>query len=59
MLNISWDKVSGLIRHVLTFAGGYLIAKGYVDEATLNEIVAAGMTIIGVVWSWGAKKEVE
>lgn len=41
----------GLIRHLLTFAGGYLVAKGLLDEATMNEIAGAAMTIIGGIWS--------
>lgn len=53
---ISWDKVSGLIRHVLTFGGGWLVASGAMDEPTMTSAVAAVMTLLGIVWSWMAKK---
>ena len=51
------DKILGIIRHVLTFAGGYAVAKGYVDETTMLELVGAGVTIIGGIWSVVAKSD--
>lgn len=54
---LSWSQVSGIVRHALTFGGGFLVAKGYFDEQTLNELVAAAMTIIGVVWSFKAPEK--
>lgn len=53
----TWEQVAGLVRHVLTFGGGYLVAQGWVDEATMMEVVGAAVTILGVVWSFVAKKE--
>lgn len=55
------DKVKGLLRHVLTFLGGYLVTQGIIDEAMLAEIVGAVITLTGFVWSWLDKepKEVE
>ena len=32
------DQVTGIIRHGLTFVGGYLIAKGIVDDGTVAEV---------------------
>jgi hypothetical protein len=55
MFGIEWDKVTGVLRHLLTFGAGYLVAQGIVDEATSIELVGAAMTVIGVVWSWRAK----
>jgi hypothetical protein len=49
---MNWTKLFGFIRHLLTFGGGYMVAKGYFDEATMNELVGAVMSIIGAVWSW-------
>lgn len=49
------EKVLGIVRHVLTLAAGYLMAKGIVDEGAANEIVAGIMAIIGVIWSVKAK----
>lgn len=45
------EKLLGIIRHVLTFGGGYIVAKGWFDEATMNAVVGAAVTIIGAVWS--------
>lgn len=51
------DKVAGLIRHVLTFLGGYLVTKGIIDEGTLQEVIGAIITLSGFVWSFISKKE--
>lgn len=50
------ESVLGIVRHVLTFAGGYVAAKGVVDQAIVNEGIGAVMTIIGIAWSVAAKK---
>lgn len=52
------EQVLGLVRHVLTFAGGFLITKGVLDEATSLEIIGAAVTLIGSVWSVVSKKTV-
>ncbi len=54
---MEWVKVAGLIRHVLTFGGGYLVARGFIDESTMMDLVAGAMTIIGLVWSWKAPEK--
>jgi len=43
--------VLGIVRHVLTFAGGYIAAKGIADQAIVNEAIGAVMTLIGIAWS--------
>jgi len=48
--------ILSLIRHALTFLGGYLVAKGIVDEATMIEITGAVITLIGVVMSFIEKR---
>lgn len=53
------EKVYGVIRHILTFAGGALIAKGVLDEAGLEELVGSIMTIIGFGWSYYNKIKFE
>ena len=45
------DKISGLLRHILTFVGGYLVTAGIIDEAMLMEVVGAIITIIGFAGS--------
>ena len=52
---MSKEKLLGIIRHSLTFFGGFLMAKGLVDEATLNVIVTGVIALVGVVWSWKVK----
>lgn len=44
-------KILGLIRHLLTFGGGFLVGKELIDGETMNQAVAALMTIIGAAWS--------
>jgi hypothetical protein len=45
------DMILGLVRHILTFGGGYLISMGYLTEANVEAIIGALMTIVGVAWS--------
>jgi hypothetical protein len=45
------DKILGIIRHILTFAGGYLAGQGLIDEGQIEVVVGAIITIIGVIWS--------
>jgi len=53
------EKVEGLLRHVLTFLGGYLVTSGVIDESILMEVVGAITTIVGFAWSFISKdKEV-
>lgn len=50
------DQVLGLVRHVLTFVGGIIIAKGLVDEGQVTELIGGVMTLAGTVWSVWIKK---
>jgi hypothetical protein len=45
------DQYLGLIRHLLTVAGGALVAKGVVSDQVLNDVIGAVMTLIGFGWS--------
>jgi len=51
------NTLAGLIRHGLTFLGGLLVTKGYIDAEAVQEIVGAVMTIGGFVWSVLDKKD--
>ena len=53
------NTLAGLIRHGLTFLGGLLVTKGYIDAEMVQEIVGAVMTLGGFVWSVLDKKEGE
>lgn len=45
------ETILGLMRHVLTFAGGALAAQGWASEGELTELIGGLMTVIGAVWS--------
>ena len=51
------EKIKGILRHILTFAGGYLVTAGIIDEALLMEVVGALITLTGFVWSFISKKD--
>lgn len=51
------EKVLGIVRHILTFGGGILIAKGTIDESTANEIIGGVITLVGAIWSIVAKNK--
>lgn len=50
------NQILGVIRHVLTFGGGYFLAKGLLDETTLNTIVTGLVALVGLGWSWLGKR---
>lgn len=49
--------IGGIIRTVLAAAGGILVNKGYVDDATLQALIGAVITLGAGVWSVIAKKK--
>ena len=58
MANLSKTQdtvLNGIIRHVLTAAGGALVTRGYVAETELELVVGAIITLAGVIWSAIAK----
>jgi hypothetical protein len=48
---MSKEKVLGLVRHTLTFVGGIIVAKGFIQETAVEELIGGLLTVIGVVWS--------
>lgn len=50
------EQVKGLIRHVLTFVGGIVIAKGWIDASTSAELIGIIMSVVGTIWSVASKK---
>ena len=44
-------NLSSLIRHGLTAAGGFLVAKGLASADQIGELAGAIVTLIGLVWS--------
>lgn len=55
MLGITGEKLWGVIRTVLAAGAGYFVAKGVVDEATINAILTGGGVVFIAVWSWLSK----
>lgn len=46
----------GIVRHGLSWAGGLLVANGYANASTEQQIIGAGITLAGILWSWIQKK---
>jgi hypothetical protein len=45
------DQILGVVRHTLTFLGGFLVVKGYLDESLLNELIGGTIALAGTIWS--------
>jgi len=45
------STLSSLIRHGLTAAGGFLVAKGLASADQVNELAGAIIAVMGIVWS--------
>jgi len=45
------ETVLGIIRHVLTSAGGALVTEGVVSQSQLADGVGAVVVLIGIGWS--------
>ena len=43
--------LSSLIRHGLTAAGGFLVAKGLASSDQVGELAGAAVTLVGVILS--------
>ena len=50
------EQALGIVRHVLTFGSGLVVAKGLVDEATAQAVIGAVLAVVGAVWSVKSKK---
>jgi hypothetical protein len=51
------DIILGIVRHILTIAGGVLVTKGTIDQATLESVIGALLTLVGVGWSVKSKTD--
>jgi len=51
------EQVFGIVRHVITFAGGILVVKGIVDDAMVQEVIGGVLGLLGTVWSIVEKKK--
>lgn len=48
---MNWEQISSILRHILTFGGGFIVAKGWIDTETMTGIVGAIITIGGAIWA--------
>lgn len=46
------EQILGFVRHILTFGGGIAVGQGWLSEEMMMQLVGAGVTIIGFVWSF-------
>ena len=54
---ITGEQAWGVIRTLLAFGGGFIVSKGYIDDATLTAVLGALGTIFVAGWSiWSKKK---
>ena len=50
-MKLTKEQIMGIVRHVLTFVGGIVVAKGFASEELTMEITGGVMTLVGGVWS--------
>lgn len=50
------EQIEGLIRHILTVAGGSLVTAGKLDPAELATVAGSLAMLAGVAWSWWVKR---
>lgn len=54
------DFLMSIVRHILTSIGAVLMAKGYVDDATMQAIIGGVVAVVGLGMSYRDKaKRVE
>ena len=53
---MNWDVIGGLVRHLLTFGGGFLVTNGTMSDGDLQAVVGGVIAIGGVLWSVFTKR---
>lgn len=51
------DTILGVIRHILTAAGGAAATQGHLTTDDVTTAVGAVVALVGVVWSVVAKRK--
>ena len=54
---MSQEQVLGILRHLLTTAGGVIVSKGVTDEATMTTIIGGIVAVAGIIWSVYSNKK--
>jgi len=57
IIKLNREKSLSILRHLLTGFVAVLLAKGWVDESALQEVIGFILTLIGLVWSFNDKTE--
>jgi len=52
------EQVMGVVRHTLTFLGGLMVMYGQGDPESWMQIIGSATTLVGLLWSVWAKKQV-
>ena len=50
------QAILGIIRHILTFGGGFMTQNGLATGEEITTGVSAAVTLVGVIWSIMSKK---
>ena len=48
---MSKEAILGIVRHILTFGGGFVAERGLASGEEVTTAVAALVTLVGLVWS--------
>ena len=48
---MDWAVIGALLRHLLTFGGGFLVTDGVLTEPDLQTGIGAVIALGGVIWS--------
>ncbi len=51
------QAILGIVRHILTFGGGFMTQSGIATGEEVTTGVSAAVTLIGVIWSVLSKKK--
>lgn len=51
------EQIGGILRTILAAGGGYLVSRGWLDNATMMAIVGALVTLATAGWSVWAKRQ--
>jgi hypothetical protein len=54
---MNWEKISGLVRHLLGLGAGYIVGAGVLPQAEADAAVGALMALAAIGWSMLAKTE--
>lgn len=45
------QSILGIVRHILTTAGGAVVANGALTSSEAETLVGAAVILVGVIWS--------